>query len=141
MERPGSTGDHYYGCWPGGQTQAGSALEMARCKPGWQIVLLLLTMLLLGTIRSASAQGSERHAGLVLQFADGSTKSYCVAFAEDSISGLDLLLKTGLDVRVESFGGAGALICKIGPDGCDFPEQAVSASPTGQAVFTGAIII
>ncbi len=84
-------------------------------------VLLALFPLVPGG--SVAAQSGEKRAGLVLQFADGSTKTYCVAFAEESISGLDLLLKTGLDVRVESFGGAGALICKIGPDGCDFPEE------------------
>ena len=96
---------------------------MNRGKPAWRI-LLLLTLLLLGGKGQTFAQEVEHYAGLVLQFADGSTKTYCVAFPEESISGLDLLLKTGLDVRVESFGAAGAMICKIGPDGCDFPEEA-----------------
>ncbi len=71
----------------------------------------------------AHAQGAEHHAGLVVQFADGNTRTYCIAFTGDSISGLDLLLKTGLEVKVESYGGMGGLICKIGPDGCDYPEQ------------------
>ena len=95
---------------------------MNQSKPAW-CILLLLTLLFVGESGQTFAQEREHHAGLVLQFADGSTKTYCVAFDGESITGLDLLLKTGLEVRVESFGGAGAMICKIGPDGCDFPEE------------------
>lgn len=65
----------------------------------------------------------EHRAGLVIQFADGSTRTYCIPFTGDSITGLDLLLKTGLDVQVEAYGAMGALVCKIGQDGCDYPQQ------------------
>ncbi len=88
-------------------------------------VLLLFALLLgLGSASPpAAAQEGDHHAGLVVQFADGGTRQYCVAFAEESITGLDLLLKSGLDVKVESYGSMGALVCKIGADGCDFPAQ------------------
>ena len=69
------------------------------------------------------AQQVDHHAGLVIQFADGTTQEYCLTFAGDSISGFDLLLKTGLDVKAEGYGPMGGEVCKIGPDGCDFPGQ------------------
>lgn len=36
---------------------------------------------------------------------------------------MDALVKTGLELRVGNSGGLGAWICKIGPDGCDYPEE------------------
>lgn len=87
------------------------------------IGLLLLLSVGGSSAPHAQAQGAEHHAGIVVQFADGSTNTYCIAFTGDSISGLDVLLKTGLEVRAESYGGMGGLICKIGPDGCTYPEQ------------------
>ncbi|HVG01209.1 MAG TPA: hypothetical protein VND68_15320, partial [Chloroflexia bacterium] len=72
---------------------------------------------------AGSTQQSESHAGLVVQFEDGTTNTYCLAFTGESITGLDLLLKPGLDVTAETQGALGGWICKIGPDGCNFPEQ------------------
>ncbi len=91
------------------------------------LVLILATLLALGaaggeTNYLARAQG-ENQAGLVIQFADGSIKSYCIPFSGESITGLDLLLKTDLNVQVESYGGLGAEICKIGANGCDYPNE------------------
>ncbi|HET6314564.1 MAG TPA: hypothetical protein VFH60_12080, partial [Chloroflexia bacterium] len=76
-----------------------------------------------GSAAGAGSAQSESHAGLVVQFADGTTNTYCLAFTGESITGLDLLLKTGLDVTAETQGALGGWICKIGPDGCNFPEQ------------------
>ncbi|HEY0071477.1 MAG TPA: hypothetical protein VGE04_16045 [Chloroflexia bacterium] len=81
------------------------------------------------------AQQGESHAGLVVQFGDDTTNTYCLPFTDESITGLDLLLKTGLDVTAETQGALGGLICRIGPDGCNFPEQACvcqSYGPNGK---------
>lgn len=88
-------------------------------------ILALLTLLMQGGAGQgvSRAQGQESRAGLVVQFADGSVKTYCFPFQGETISGLDLLLKTGLEVKVEAYGGMGGMVCKIGPDGCDYPEQ------------------
>jgi hypothetical protein len=92
------------------------------------IAILLAPLLMFqgaeqGSSNRAAAQGNERHAGIVIQFADGSVKTYCLAFDTETISGFDLLLKTGLPVKLEATGTMGGFICKIGPDGCDYPEQ------------------
>ncbi len=103
---------------------------MARSRQNCICIFTLLATLALGGAGAegtrqavAQSQGQEHHAGIVLQFADGSVQKYCLAFAGDSISGLDLLLKTGLEVKLEAYGGMGGLVCKIGHDGCDYPGQ------------------
>ncbi|MGA7732201.1 MAG: hypothetical protein WCD37_13130 [Chloroflexia bacterium] len=88
--------------------------------------LILLTCLLAtglaGPAGLSAAQPEEKRAGLVIQFPDGATQTFCLAFEGDSITGLDLLLKSGLEVKVE-VQGLGVLVCQIGPTGCDFPAQ------------------
>jgi hypothetical protein len=76
-----------------------------------------------GSARLVEAQAGQSRAGLVVQFPNGEARTYCIAFEGDSISGLDLLLKSGLDVKVEVLGGLGAWICKINDTGCTYPEQ------------------
>ncbi|HYO48924.1 MAG TPA: hypothetical protein VEW94_03650, partial [Chloroflexia bacterium] len=87
------------------------------------ILGLLSLLALVGGYASPVGAQQESRAGLVVQYADGSTQTSCVAFGGESITGLDVLLRAGLEVTVESQGGLGALVCKIGLDGCNFPEQ------------------
>jgi hypothetical protein len=101
-----------------------------------RFILIAIPILLglLGTTSSSSlalAQQEESHAGLVLQFPDGTTQTYCIPFTGDSISGLDMLLKTGLNVKVEAYGGLGAEICQIGATGCDYPNQPCACQSFG----------
>jgi hypothetical protein len=65
-----------------------------------------------GAAASARAWQADNRAGLVVQFSES-----------DSTSGLDLLLKSGLDIKVEAYGAMGAQVCKIGATGCDYPGQ------------------
>ncbi|MEO8285805.1 MAG: hypothetical protein ABI670_05170 [Chloroflexota bacterium] len=97
------------------------------------IALASLLALLTATGGHASAlnQPAQSSAGLVIQFPDGSTQTYCIAFEGESISGLDMLLKTGLDVKVEAYGGIGAQVCKIGATGCDYPDQPCACQSFG----------
>ncbi len=95
------------------------------------IMLLALAAPDASNVQGTSTQQAEHHAGLVLQFADGAIETYCVPFSGDSISGLDLLLKTGLDVQIEAYGGMGAEVCKIGRDGCDYPNQPCACQSFG----------
>jgi hypothetical protein len=110
-----------------------AALERSWLKRFRDILIAISILLgLLGTTSSSSlAQQEENHAGLVLQFPDGTTQTYCIPFTGDSISGLDILLKTGLDVKVEAYGGLGAEICQIGATGCDYPNQPCACQSFG----------
>jgi hypothetical protein len=96
-----------------------------------QTCITALALLALLLPASSGQAQQQQHAGLVLQFADGHVQTYCIAFSEQSISGLDLLLKTGLPVQVQSYGGTNVEVCKIGDDGCNYPEQLCACQSYG----------
>jgi hypothetical protein len=84
-----------------------------------------------GAAASALAGQADRRAGLVVQFSDTDVRKYCFSFEGDSISGLDLLLKSGLDIKVEAYGAMGAQVCKIDATGCDYPSQPCACQSYG----------
>ena len=67
--------------------------------------------------------GSPNRVGLVVRFGDGSLFTHCVEFDENQISGLEVLLKAGLNIIYESSGPEGAAVCKIENEGCDYPAE------------------
>jgi hypothetical protein len=84
------------------------------------IVAIIGLLVITGGV--ALAQPAAHRAGLVVQYADGSVQTACVAFPEDAISGLDLLERSGIPLVTQA-SGIGAAVCKIGPDGCDYPAE------------------
>jgi hypothetical protein len=64
------------------------------------------------------ADQTESRAALLVQFGDGSYVTRCVSFAGDSIAGLELLARSGLEANL--WGGA---VCRIQEEGCAFPAQ------------------
>ncbi len=68
----------------------------------------------------ARADG-PRQAGLVVAH-DGHLVKRCVEFSEDSISGIDLLQRSGLDLNYAP-SGMGIAVCRIDNQGCSYPEQ------------------
>ena len=86
-----------------------------------RLLVLLLPLFVLLAPAPLRSQGQSR-AGVVVTFSDGSVHTGCVSFGEESISGLTLLQRSGLDVIAQTSGGSAA-VCKIGPDGCNFPAE------------------
>jgi hypothetical protein len=84
--------------------------------------LLIILSLLLGTRAAPIGAQSENRAGLVVQYGDGRVATYCVRFDEPSITGLDLLQRSGLKIVAE-VGGLGSAVCAIGGQGCAYPSQ------------------
>jgi hypothetical protein len=84
--------------------------------------LLLTAMCLLAGASVARSQGGDHRAGLVIRYADGSVQTQCVAFSEPSITGADLLTRSGLQVTLDRSGMGGA-VCSIAGKGCAFPTQ------------------
>lgn len=70
-----------------------------------------------------SQQASLHQAGLVVQFGSVNFLTHCIEFPDDEITGTELLRRSGLRVIMEVSGGAGAAICKIEEDGCDYPDE------------------
>lgn len=85
-------------------------------------VLWLTLIVLLLTPAVGQAQ-EPNYAGLVVQFPDGRTETACVEFSDQEISGVDVLIRSGLSASFDYTSGLGAKVCKIGGTGCDYPAQ------------------
>jgi len=84
--------------------------------------VLLVCSLLIFVATPLYAQEPNR-AGLVVQFSDGTVVTRCVTFAEDEISGEDVLQRSGLTVIFDYTSGLGTRVCKIEAEGCDVPAE------------------
>lgn len=98
-------------------------------------IVLVFIFVAAGLTTAAGAKQAASRAGLVVQYADGSVETACVAFPEDEISGLELLERSGLPVVTQA-SGVGAAVCKIGADGCDYPAESCFCERDGpRAVY------
>jgi hypothetical protein len=87
-----------------------------------RLLILSLPLLVLLAPLPTQGQSSGGRAGLIVKFGDGSIRTSCVAFEGESISSLELLQRSGLEVIAQAAGN-NAAVCKIGSDGCDFPAE------------------
>lgn len=101
-----------------------------------RILLALLLGLLAGYwARPAglAAQNPNR-AALVVRSGDQQVQTACVEFSEPEISGLDLLLRSGLDVEIEAQ-GLGALVCSIDGTGCGAEDCWCQCKGGGDCIY------
>ena len=77
----------------------------------------LLVLLLLAGLTSAVYAQAQNRAALVVRYEDGRVETMCVAFAEEQVSGYDLLDRAGLAVEARVV-GMGATVCRLGDQGC-----------------------
>jgi hypothetical protein len=84
------------------------------------LIIIFASVALLPAL--ARTQDNPNRAGLVVQYGDGQVETACVAFAEEQISGLELLTRAGIPHIAQQSGGSAA-ICKIRGDGCDYPAE------------------
>lgn len=80
-----------------------------------------------------AAQNPNR-AALVVRSGDQQVETACVAFNETEITGLDLLLRSGLDVAIEAQ-GLGALVCSIEGTGCGADDCWCQCKGGGDCVY------
>lgn len=104
---------------------------MKRAGQTFLYLLGLGLLLALSGAHGTLAQGAQNRAGLVVQFGDGTVRSYCIAFEGESIAGMDLLLRSGLEVVAEGYGVMGGQVCKIGAEGCDYPGELCACKSYG----------
>lgn len=81
------------------------------------VALLIVALAGLVSLVPAAAQ-RPNGGGLVIRHGDGTLVEIYVQFDEDSISGEELLNRSGLDVSEAPFGGLGAGVCSISGEGC-----------------------
>lgn len=94
---------------------AATSLGPARA-PAWLVLLLLSA--LTGGPSGAVAQEQDHAAGLVIDHGDGRVSYAWVPFGEESISGIELLKRSGLSLVSVTFGGLGEGVCSIEGTGC-----------------------
>lgn len=82
---------------------------------------LMLVVLILSGASSAQAQETNR-AGLVVTDGAGVSRSFCIDFAEDEISGYELIQRAELPLAVEA-SAMGVTICAIDGEGCAYPAE------------------
>ena len=91
--------------------------RLLRAWPAWLLVLL-------AALAPCLAQAGEpNRAGLVVLYGDGRVEARCVPFEQESISGADLLAKSGLDVAIDASSGLGITVCRIEGQGCNYPAE------------------
>ena len=69
------------------------------------------------------AQAGPNRAAVVVRFDDGNVETQCVSFSEPSISGAELLTRSGLEMKLDYNSGLGGAVCSIRGYGCAFPTQ------------------
>lgn len=85
------------------------------------VAAALVAAIAAGSTGTAVGGGPNR-AGLVVRHDDGRVERTCVAFDEQTISGMELLERSGLDVVAER-SALGAAICSLDGEGCRHPDQ------------------
>jgi hypothetical protein len=88
----------------------------------WTLLRISALVAIIGFFVHGMAVAQAHTAGLVVIKGDGSSIWVAVPFDEESISGADLLERSGLAVTEVSFGGLGIAICGIEQTGCDVAE-------------------
>ena len=83
----------------------------------WLLLLLLSVGVLALLVYYPSGASDDNRAALVVDFGNGQVATRCVGFSEETISGFDLLQRSGLPVEVD-FQSGGAAVCRIDGQGC-----------------------
>lgn len=97
--------------WPGaarGARRAGVAL----------LVLLIAGAAALPGASRPTVAAEPHGAGLVVRHGDGRVVYAYVEFTEESITGEDLLVRSGLPQTLAPFGGLGVAVCSLDGEGC-----------------------
>jgi hypothetical protein len=78
------------------------------------------------------AHAAIHHAALVIQHASGSVITRCVAFAEDQITGLQLVERSKVEYQAEGFGPMGSAMCQIDREPSTVPPGCFGSGPYWQ---------
>lgn len=96
----------------------------------WLVAICLLGVVWTPAVVDAT-QAPVHAAGLVIDYGDGRVSYAWVPFVEESITGIELLERSGLTLVTVSFGGLGQGICSIEGTGCGVGECRSRLCQTG----------
>lgn len=78
------------------------------------------------------AQAASHRAALLIEHSNGSLIARCVAFAEEAISGLQLIGRSGIESHTQSFGDVGVAVCQLDFEPAQVPATCFGAGPYWQ---------
>ncbi len=89
------------------------------------LALLVTSTLSLGAfaLYASNLQAKTNRAGILVVFDNGKVGQRCVEFNQDEITGIELLEQSGYDISIDASYALGVAVCKIGRDGCNFPNK------------------
>lgn len=87
----------------------------------WWLVLLILVACMTSGASAQTPEGEPEVnvAGVVIDYGDGRRSYAVVPFSEESLSGIELLRRSGLTLVTVPFGALGEGVCSIESTGCD----------------------
>ncbi|CAN5554492.1 hypothetical protein BH23CHL5_BH23CHL5_05880 [soil metagenome] len=89
----------------------------------WTLAVIVLGLAFGGFLPgTAIADDDANRAGLVVDYGDGTVTYAIVEFAEDEVSGIELLRLSGIPLVTVDFGGLGAAVCTVRDRGCGIAE-------------------
>jgi len=99
--------------------------------------LIALLFLAISLSRAVGGEAASQEtaginvAGIVVDYGDGRTSYALIPFEEETISGVELLRRSGLSLLSVEFGGMGEGVCAIGETGCDLSACRARLCQTG----------
>lgn len=78
------------------------------------------------------AQAASHRAALLIEHSNGSLIARCIAFAEEAISGLQLIERSGIQSRTQPFGDVGVAVCQLDFEPAQAPENCFGSGPYWQ---------
>ncbi|MDQ6845963.1 MAG: hypothetical protein M3019_00015 [Candidatus Dormibacteraeota bacterium] len=82
----------------------------------------------------AQASGVH-HAALVAEHSDGRVVTACVAFSEDSITGIQLLERSSIEFYATPDSGSGSAVCQVDNEPASYPSSCWTTSSPYWAIF------
>ncbi len=99
----------------------------------WGLLVLLVGAII--GVGATSGQEQPNHASLVVVYPDGRVETMCVEFDEETISGAELLRRSGLSVVFSGSGGFGEGVCRIEDTGCSDPGNCFCQCSGGDCAY------
>jgi hypothetical protein len=94
----------------------------AMLRPLWWAGILLPVVLLVVSAAAARAQGGDNRVALVVRYEDGTVETKCISFSEPTLTGEELLQRSGLTAVIDYNALAGGAVCSIQGLGCSVQD-------------------
>jgi hypothetical protein len=99
---------------------------------GLRLLIAVCAALAGATLLHHPVQAAAHRAALVIEHGSGRIISRCVSFAEDHLSGVQLIQRSGLEYQVKSFGSLGNAVCQLDREPASVPAGCFGSAATWQ---------